>query len=116
MSVKTGRLLEIINFLLSNGKVKISTLAAEFGVSRVTMNQYIVEISGFCAIATYRGRCGGVEINKSSTLGGRYWNRVELKTIHKALYSQFLVEPDNLALGTIIKKFDVTGLYNERLS
>jgi len=105
----------MINFLLSEDKiVSCKSIAEQFNISRKTVNEYIEELTGFCPIDTYEGHGGGIKINKSFTLGGRYWSKNELKIIFQALLYYREINKDNIELEKIIKKFGTIGIYDDR--
>jgi len=114
LSLKIEKLFEIIDFLLSEGKVTSMSIANKFNISRKTVSKYLIELTVFCPIDTYEGHGGGIEINKSFTLGGRYWNKNELEIIYKALLFYREANKDNTELEKIIKKFTAIGLEDDR--
>ena len=114
LKAKIENELEILDFLLSHDKVTYKTIAYEFKISVNTVKKYVYKINQRFPIQFYCGRGGGIELNKSITLGGRYWTRYELTEIYKYLLQSLQREPGNEKLGKIIKKFGTIGLEDDR--
>ena len=114
MKAKIESEFEILDFLLSKGRVTYQTIAYEFNVSVNTVKKYIYKINLRYPINFYCGKGGGIEINKSMTLGGRYWTRAELKVIYDSLIEESIRKPEKDDLAKIIKKFDTIGLEDDR--
>jgi len=106
--------MNLINFLLTNGKVTYKTLSYEFHLSVKTIKEYLFILNDLFPICTYYGRYGGIEINKSCTLGGLLWNKNELKIILEGLILLKEKEPQNIDVIKVINKLGTIGLNDDR--
>ena len=82
---KLDRQLEILNMLSKGWRLTCEKLAFEFGVTRETIRNDLLELSITYPIESFRGNGGGIELGKGYVITGYAMKTSRLKLIVEGL-------------------------------